>query len=210
MAQTGDHDEERQRLEAELANADLSASSGARSAGAFTQYVRDHYDTLAALKADKGLSWSQMAVLLGRRGLRADNGTDLTGPLVNATMTRERWRLDPKSRKSRSPAPRKYRRGSTPLAGLPGEPPAPLATASDPTPAPSAPAQQDRTQAPSPIAAGSSATGSSTGSANPYAEFDRQEAEKRETEAARKKSRQAIEDEFAAIHKLENPPEGKD
>ncbi|WP_143018279.1 hypothetical protein [Belnapia rosea] len=200
MAQTGDQDEERQRLEAELANADLSASSGARSASAFTQYVRDHYDTLAALKSDNGLSWSQMAVLLGRRGLRADNGTDLTGPLVNATMTRERWRRDPKSRKVRNPAPRKYRRGSTLLTELPSETPAPLATASEPTPAPTAPAQ----------AAGSSVTGGPTRSANPYAEFDQQVAENREKEAAKKKSRQTIEDKFAAIHKLENPPEGKD
>lgn len=200
MAQTGDENEERKRLEAELANADLSASSGAKSAGAFTRYVRDHFDTLTALRADNALSWSQMAVLLNRRGLRSDKGTELTGPLVNATLTRERWRRDPKSRKSRNQAPRKYRRGSTPLTELPSETPAPLATASEPTPAPTAPAQ----------AAEPSVKGGSTGPANPYAKFDQQVAEKREKEAAKKKSRQAIEDEFAAIHKLENPPEGKD
>lgn len=204
MAQTGDQNEERKRLEAELANADLSASSGAKSAGTFTRYVRDHYDTLTALRADNALSWSQMAVLLNRRGLRSDKGTELTGPLVNATLTRERWRRDPKSRKSRNQAPRKYRRGSTPLTELPSETPASLATSSEPMAAPAASAQQAGTQAPapSPVASGS------TRSASPYAELDRQLADNREKEAARKKSRQVIEDEFSAIHKLENPPEG--
>jgi hypothetical protein len=104
------------------------------------RYMRENFDALLALKAARGLSWPQLAVVLSKRGLTKSNGSPLDGNVVAVMAAQVRWERDPASRQKRKKGHRKGSRPTTastsplgPLVITP-EPEAP-----EPTPAPAPP-----------------------------------------------------------------------
>ncbi len=71
------------------------------------RYMREHYDALVALKAARGLSWPQLAVVLSKRGLTKTDGSPLDGNAVAVMAAQVRWERDPASRQKRKKVRRK-------------------------------------------------------------------------------------------------------
>ena len=119
-------------------------------------YMREHFETLMRVKAERGLSWPQMATILSERGLAKADGSSLDGNAVAVMAAHIRTERGPKPAPKRRGRPRQRRERGT-------EPPAPHRQASvadavaapEPArpasaPAPSTP--QEASSAPKPLA----------------------------------------------------------
>jgi len=115
------------------------------------RYMREHYDVLLALKADRGLSWPQLAVVLSKRGLTKSNGSPLDGNVVAVMAAQVRWERDPASRQKRKKVRPKAARVASPSPARPEVPEPPPVTPTrpevvppDPSPEPAAGADKLR------------------------------------------------------------------
>lgn len=102
----------------------IATAGSASQASPLRVYLRKNYDALIRIKAERKLSWPQVAVILSERGLAKADGSKLDGNAVAVMAAHVRLERDPKPPKRRARA--RVRRGDA------AEPPAP-------TPAPPAP-----------------------------------------------------------------------
>jgi hypothetical protein len=127
-------------------------------------YIRANFDEMTAAR-DRRVTWQQIAEVMKRAGVVRQPGAPLDWRQVKALYHAEKYARDEAAKRAANPKPSKQRKGR---ARRPREPLGPLLITPEPEGAATAPKPRP---APSPRPAGTPAS--------PYAEHDRQMAEKK-------------------------------